>query len=112
MLTYKQAIIVAGASTASAIKSDPFIDFDGFFGDDSFVDFEGLFGDDAFVDYEPDVFSESPPGPQLDEGDECRLWWNSWASQGYCRDGLECRDQGAESIDGFGKCDDPELLGE
>ena len=29
-----------------------------------------------------------------------------------CSQGLECRDLGAESIDGFGKCDDPELVGE
>ena len=47
----------------------------------------------------------------LDEGEECRLWWNSWAGQPICREGLECLDRGAESINGFGICDDLEKLG-
>ena len=38
------------------------------------------------------------------------MWWNDIYLP--CREGLECRDQGPDSINGFGVCDDPMKLGE
>ena len=99
-MTYKRAIIVAGASTVSATKF--FSLFDQYFGGDI----------DWFVeeDYQ-------------EEGDECNLWsspFDIWSSLGInleCREGLECRDQNdglfdgfmsfAFDDDGFGICVDP-----
>ena len=67
-MIYKQAIIVASASTASAIK---FLegDFD-FYG--------GIDGTQG-------------------EGEECKLWWNPLDYYLECRRGLECHDEGGES---------------
>ena len=47
---------------------------------------------------------------QGEEGEACNLWWNDIYQP--CRQGLECRDQGPDSIDGFGICDDPRKLGD
>ena len=103
MKTYKQSVLLAGVSTVSATKQSlsaiqgHFDNIEDHFGDEYFDDF---FGPDGFLI------------PEQDEGEECRLWWNTKEFHLECREGLECRDQGAESIDGIGICDDPQKLGE
>ena len=83
-MTYKQAIIVASASTASAIKFFLGGDFDFYGGTDG----------------------------NQDEGEECRLWWNELDIYLECRRGLECHDEGGWGY-GYGICiEKPVGLGE
>ena len=92
-MTYKQVIIVAGASTVSATKF--FSLFDQFFGGDI----------DWFVEDE-----------YQDEGEDCDLWPSPIGFQLECREGLKCRDQNdglfyddfmSFHYNGFGICVDP-----
>ena len=77
-MTYKQAIIVASASTVSGTKLDTFSKFFDWPEDDWFVE----------DDY-------------LDEGDECSLSWSFMGPNLECREGLFCREQFDKIFDGF-----------